>query len=148
MQPPVLILTLVAIGAAFVSASGAQALPRGTAAFVDPEPAHVTEIRALGERVITQLGGVLLAEVTTAITQSGPEKAIEVCHLKALPLSRETMSRQPRLTAVRRTSRRLNNPANTPDAAEKFALARVERGLFRVSVSAGPPDPAPTPSVR
>jgi mono/diheme cytochrome c family protein len=107
----------------------AQPLPRGTAAFVDPDSANVTEIRALGERVITQLGGTLLAEVTTAIAQSGPEHAIDVCHLKALPLTGETMNGQPRITAVKRTSQRLRNPANAPDAAEKLALARVEQDL-------------------
>lgn len=123
------VIALLAIGSALIRTSEAQTVPNGSAAFVDPEAASVTEIRALGERVITQLGGTLLNEVTTAIAQSGPEKAIEVCHLKALPLTRETMSGQPRITAVKRTSQRVRNPANAPDAAEKLALSRVEKDL-------------------
>jgi len=123
------VIALLAIGCAFTNASQAQTLPNGSAAFVDPDAAHVAEIRALGEHVIMQLGGTLLNEVTTAVTQSGPEKAIEVCHLKALPLTRETMSGQPRITEVKRTSQRLRNPANAPDAAEKLALTRVEQDL-------------------
>jgi len=136
------VIALLAIGCAFTNASQAQTLPNGSAAFVDPDAAHVAEIRALGEHVIMQLGGTLLNEVTTAVTQSGPEKAIEVCHLKALPLTRETMSGQPRITEVKRTSQRLRNPANAPDAAEKLALRlphkfveHPSRGLRRHSAT-------------
>jgi mono/diheme cytochrome c family protein len=123
------VLAFLALGSALASFGSAQNSPNGSAAFVDPDAPSVAEVRALGERVITQLGATLLNEVTTAMTQNGPEKAIEVCHLKALPLTRETSDGQPRITAVKRTSQRVRNPANTADPAEKLALARVAQDL-------------------
>ena len=122
-------IALLAFGGALAIATRGQTPPAGSIAFVDPAAAHATEIRALGERVISELGATLLNEVTAAIAQSGPEKAIEVCHLKALPLTRETMSGQPRITAIKRTSQRVRNSANAPDAAEQLALTRTEQDL-------------------
>jgi hypothetical protein len=63
------------------------------------------------------------------VAKSGAEKAIDVCHLKALPLTGEIIAGMPRITGVKRTSLRLRNPANAPDAAESLALARVEKDL-------------------
>ena len=63
------------------------------------------------------------------IAKGGPEKAVDVCHLKALPLTGEILSGMPRITGVKRTSLRIRNPANTPDAAEQMALLRVEKDM-------------------
>ncbi len=75
------------------------------AAFVEADTPALTELRDLGER------------------------AVDVCHLKALPLTGEIIAGMPRITGVKRTSLRLRNPANAPDPAEKQALARVEKDL-------------------
>jgi hypothetical protein len=97
--------------------------------FVDPEAAENAEIRAVGERAINRLGVTLVNEVTVAVAKSGPEKAIDVCHLKALPLTGEILAGMPRITGVKRTSLKLRNPVNAPDAAEKIALLRVEKDI-------------------
>ena len=47
---------------------------------------------------------------------------MEVCHLKALPLTGEIIAGMPRSTAVKRTSLKLRNPANAPDEYEQRAL--------------------------
>lgn len=103
--------------------------PPPAAEFVDPDAAENTEIRDLGERAINRLGLTLVNEVSVAVAKSGPEKAIDVCHLRALPLTGEILAGMPRITGVKRTSLKLRNPANAPDAAEQLALERVEKDL-------------------
>lgn len=100
-----------------------------SAAFVDPDAPEHSEVRAIGERAINRLGITMANEVTVAVAKSGAEKAIDVCHLKALPLTGEIIAGMPRITGVKRTSLRLRNPANAPDAAEKLALDRVQKDL-------------------
>lgn len=95
------------------------------AVWIDPDAPEVAEIRAAGEKVIDRLASTLLGEVTAAVAAGGPEEAIDVCHVKALPLTGEAAAGEPRVVAVKRTSLKLRNPANAPDAAETLALARV-----------------------
>jgi hypothetical protein len=122
-------LTLFA-ALALVRAAAADA-PVPAASFVDPDSEEVKEIRAIGERAINRLGVTLVNEVSVAVAKSGAEKAIDVCHLKALPLTGEILSGMPRITGVKRTSLRLRNPVNAPDAAEKLALTRVEKDISK-----------------
>lgn len=105
--------------------------PALTARFVDPEAAEHTEIRQLGERAINRLAATLGNEVAVATSKGGAANAVEFCHLKALPLTGEILTGMPRITGVKRTSLKLRNPANAPDAAEQLALKRVERDLER-----------------
>lgn len=114
--------------AALASVSAADT-PTVSAAFVDPDsPAHA-EIRDVGERAINRLGVTLVNEVTVAVAKSGAAKAVDVCHLKALPLTGEIIAGLPRISGVKRTSQKLRNPANAPDEAEKLALAKVEKEI-------------------
>jgi len=123
-------LTLGAtLALAAVASVPAADTPKVSAAFVDPDsPAH-SEIREVGERAINRLGMTLMNEVTAAVAKSGATKAVDVCHLTALPLTGEIVSGMPRITGVKRTSQKLRNPANAPDEAEKLALAHVEKEL-------------------
>ncbi len=103
--------------------------PTLTARFVDPEAAENAEVRGIGERAINRLAFTLVNEVRVAVAKDGPEKALDVCHLKALPLTGEILSGMPRITGVKRTSLRVRNPANAPDAAEQLALRKVEKDI-------------------
>jgi hypothetical protein len=103
--------------------------PVASARFVDPEAPEHVEIRSLGERAIDRLVASLASEAMLAVQKSGAEVALEVCHLKALPLTGQIMSDLPRITAVKRTSLRLRSGANAPDAAELAALKQVEKSL-------------------
>jgi hypothetical protein len=122
------LLVAISLGAASaaVLAGADTSSSRGAteAYFVDADSAEVREIRALGERAITRVGMSLVSEVSSTIAKQGVEKAVEVCHLKALPLTGEIIAGMPRITAVKRTSLKLRNPANAPDEAEKRALDR------------------------
>ncbi|MBI5689816.1 MAG: DUF3365 domain-containing protein [Verrucomicrobia bacterium] len=100
-----------------------------TARFVDPEAPENLEIRNLGDRAINRLAVTLVNEVSVAVSKGGAEKAIDVCHLKALPLTGEILSGMPRITAIKRTSLKLRNPANSPDPAEQLALRKVESDM-------------------
>jgi hypothetical protein len=124
-------MRLTLLAALALSRSAAADAPGPVASFVDPDSEEVKEIRDVGERAINRLGVTLVNEVSVAVAKSGAEKAIDVCHLKALPLTGEILSGMPRITAVKRTSLKLRNPANAPDAAESLALARVEKDISK-----------------
>lgn len=122
-------LRLALIAALALARSPAADAPASSASFVDPADPEIQEIRDLGERAINRLGATLLNEVAVTVAKSGAERAIDMCHLKALPLTGEIIAGMPRITGVKRTSLRLRNPANAPDAAEALALARVDRDI-------------------
>lgn len=103
--------------------------PAPAARFLDPESPEAAEIRQLGEYAINRLAMTLVSEVTVAVNKSGAEKAIDVCHLKALPMTQGTIAGLPRIKEVKRTSLKLRNPRNAPDPAEALALQRVQKDL-------------------
>jgi hypothetical protein len=113
----------------------AGATPRLT--FVDPAAPEAAAVRQAGEAASALLATRLVTELTGALAAGGPEKAVEVCHTKALPLTAEPLPGLPQVTAVKRTSLRLRNAANAPDAAEQAALDHVAR-----VVAEGKPAPA------
>ena len=95
------------------------------AVFVDPAAPEAAEIRRLGELAINRIAVSMVSEVNTTVAKDGAERALDVCHLKKLPRTGEIVAGLPRITAVKRTSTQVRDPANAPDAAEKLALARV-----------------------
>ena len=99
------------------------------ATFVDLTATEAVEIRQLGENAINRLGTILVREVSNAIAKDGPEGAVEVCHLKSLPMTNGTVDGLPRTSAVKLTSLKLRNPANAPDAAEQLALDQIQQQL-------------------
>ncbi|MDO8541695.1 MAG: DUF3365 domain-containing protein [Opitutaceae bacterium] len=115
-------------------AAGSTADTKVAAVLFDADSPDVAEIRAMGERAINRVGVSLVSEVTSAVAKDGAEGAVGVCHLKALPLTGEIIAGMPRITAVKRTSLRLRNPANAPDAAEQLVLDRVQRDISRGDV--------------
>lgn len=127
-------LWLAALSPAFsVAAPGPAPLP---AEFVDPASPAVAAIRQAGELAVGAVGKKLLTALNTALAAGGPEAAVLVCQTQALPLTAEKLADQPTLVSVKRTSLRLRNPANAPDAAERLALDHVAK-----LVAAGQPPP-------
>ena len=120
---------LVALALAGTTSALAADTSTVSATFVDPDASENREVRDLGERAINRLGITLGNEVAVAVSKVGPSKAVDVCHLKALPLTGEVIAGMPRITAVKRTSLRLRNPANAPDEADRLALERVDKDL-------------------
>lgn len=84
------------------------------------------------EAAVTRLGGEVAAELVTklggrlqeAMAERGAAGALEFCSVEGLPLTADVS----RATGfeVKRTSSRIRNPANAPDALERTALDRFE----------------------
>lgn len=123
--------SVVFFATTLAAVSPAAETPAVSARFVDPDAAENAEVRGLGERAINRLAATLGNEVAVATSKGGADKAVEFCHLKALPLTGEILSGMPRIKEVKRTSLKLRNPANAPDAAEQLALKKVERDIER-----------------
>lgn len=79
--------------------------------------------RALAAAAVASLKQELVAELTAAIAQGGPENAIEVCRVRAPQIARAAS--KPGLS-VGRTSHKLRNPANlAPDWVAPLLAAYV-----------------------
>jgi Protein of unknown function (DUF3365) len=122
--PPVLWCLLLA-GPGWAAETG----PAFNARLVDVDAPEVAEVRQLGENAINQLANTLVREVNTALAKDGAEGAVDVCHLKTVPMVKGTVAGLPRITAMKRTSLRLRSPANTPDAAEQQVLDFIRQEM-------------------
>lgn len=122
---------VLSLACGFVASStGWAAAAEPPHAFIDPDDPTVAEIRRLGERTIDQAGNAMIGEVRRVLATTTPALAIGKLHLKdyKLPLARPG---QPVVTAFRRTSLRVRNPANSPDAADLAALELIQGQLER-----------------
>ena len=106
-----------------------DAKPPLTAVFVDPASPEAATVRRIGESAMNWLGSIMLRELSRAVAKDGLEGAVDVCHLKNLPMIDGRLSAFPQITAVKRTSLRLRNAANAPDAADQLALDEVVKAL-------------------
>lgn len=99
------------------------------AEFVDPDSSAAAEVRRVGDNAINRLANTMVNELNVAMAKSSLEDAVDVTHLKNLPMTGDRLAVLPQIKAVKRTSLRLRNPANAPDAADQLALERVEKAL-------------------
>ncbi len=98
------------------------------ATWIDPDDPSVAAIRQTGESLIDRVGYMMIYEVERTVADKGLAKAIEVVHLKDLSLPKPQPG-QPRVTAIRRTSLHLRNPANHPDSPDRAALSVIDSAL-------------------
>lgn len=96
--------------------------------WVENPDAALIGIRTLGERTIDRIGGAMITEVERILTTKGLDAAVEELHLKSLKLPKPTDGK-PRVVAMKRTSLRIRNPDNAPDAADMAALQRIAETL-------------------
>ncbi len=130
----------VSLAAALAVASAPAAEPTSAAprvVFVAPDDPTAAEIRVVGERALAWAAGSIAAEAGSSIASHSLADALAICHLKGVPARGAPLPAHPRITALKRTSLKLRNPANAPDPAEQLALARVAAEL-----AAGRPLPA------
>jgi hypothetical protein len=106
------------------------------AEFIDPAAPAVADLRQTGEAAVAAVGKQLVTALNAALATGGPAAAVAFCQTQALPLTTSPRPDHPRVLAVKRTSLRLRNPANAPDAAERLALDHVEK-----LIAAGQPPP-------
>jgi len=100
----------------FLLCSGAVGLARADA----PADPNVAEARG----IVKSFFGSLKGELEAAIKDSGPASAIAVCNTKAPAIAAKTS--QETGWDVARTSLKLRNPGNRPDAWEGQVLAKFE----------------------
>ena len=74
-----------------------------------------------------QLGKTLATELQTAMRSGGPIAAIDVCNLKALPLTHEVTEASG--WNIKRTSLKVRNPANQPDPWEIQQMKNFDAAL-------------------
>lgn len=89
-------------------------------------PAYAAEpdiaaLKVEAVEVMKAFGGALQGELKTAMQRGGPVEAIQVCAAKAVPLADEASAKSG--WSVGRTSHKLRNPKNAPDAYEQAVLA-------------------------
>ncbi len=123
--PLVAAATLASAGLSAPSDAPAAA-PAINAEFVDPDSTEpeIVQVRKAGDDAINRLGYMMVQEITAAVKKSGAEGAVDVAHLKKLPMTSGRLSGLPNITAFKRTSLKLRDRANAPDAAEKLALQK------------------------
>ena len=109
--------TLIAVAAALL-AGCASSTKETTTPPVDP---NVSQARGITKDFFTALKG----ELTTAMQAGGPTNAIAVCKDKAPAIAKEERQ-QSGWQKVGRTSLKLRNPANKPDAWELAVLKQFD----------------------
>ncbi|MBI3885217.1 MAG: DUF3365 domain-containing protein [Opitutae bacterium] len=85
-----------------------------------------------GAKNIEHVGGSLVAEVNRVLAQNRPGAAVDLLHLRHYTPPK-AIAGQPVVTALKRTSLRVRNPANVPDDGDQLALNllsdRMNEGL-------------------
>lgn len=95
-----------------------------------PSAVAITALAAEADRLSAELGARLKSELQAAIAAGGPLNAIAVCHERAQPIAGELGAESG--WTLGRTSLRVRNPANAPDAWESATLT-----AFAARISAG-----------
>lgn len=104
--------------------------------FIELAPDH--PVITTGQQVAGQLISTLLARVTSEMQAKGPIGAIEVCRSEAMELTESVAREHRNVRRVKRTSDRLRNPHNRPDAAEQLALDHFRQLLLQPESPPGP----------
>lgn len=96
--------------------------------FMDPTDPAVVSIAGAGYKAIDSVGAKLVNETTRELASKDTKDAVAVLHLKNLDLPKHVEG-QPKITAVKRTSLHIRNPANAPDGADHAALIKISDQL-------------------
>ena len=88
----------------------------------EPTQTETEKIKAIGDDVSARLTMSLKKELKAAIAEGGFQNAINVCNLKAIPLTELVKESQNMKVEIKRTSYNYRNPLNAPDSIEKLAL--------------------------
>lgn len=102
--------------------------PAMSFAFHDPADPVVADLAKSGERLIDRVGGSLMVEVERVLGTIGLEAAVQELHLKNLNPPKAAEGK-PRVTEIKRTSFRVRNPRNAPDAADLAVLESIRADL-------------------
>ena len=102
----------------------------------EPTSEEIELIKPIGDQIAGNLVKELQSELKAAIKDGGFEKAVNVCNLRAAPITEIAANATYRKVEIKRTTNKYRNPLNAPDKFEKVALSYFE-GL----IAAGEPLP-------
>lgn len=97
----------------------------------NPSPEETQRIGTVGKQITRELLLALKSELQTAIADGGFDKAIAVCNLKALPVSKIVEQSSSNIIRIKRTTEKYRNPINAPDEIEKKALAYFQNLMIK-----------------
>lgn len=95
----------------------------------EPTNEELIEIIPEANKITTELLGSLKGELKKAIKEGGFENAIEVCNLKAIPITETIEKASKDNIQIKRTTFKYRNPTNAPDEIEKSALEHFQNLL-------------------
>lgn len=100
--------------------------------WVEPTDPTVADFVKVGDKTIDHVGGSLIGEVNRVLAKNSPGAAVDILHLRHYTPPK-AVEGQPVVTAIKRTSLRVRNPANAPDDGDQLALNlisdRMQEGL-------------------
>lgn len=88
------------------------------------------QVAEIAKPAAAELLRTLVASLTSAMEEEGPEAALEFCSNEAIPLTRMVEAGLAQPLNLKRTSFRYRNPENAPDEAEEEALLFFERAIL------------------
>jgi hypothetical protein len=92
----------------------------------EPTIEEIELIKPIGDQIAGNLVKELQSELKAAIKSGGFEEAVNVCNLRAAPITKIITETTNRKVVIKRTSNKYRNPMNAPDKFEKKALAYFE----------------------
>jgi hypothetical protein len=126
VYPAVLSLVGVLLGPSIFRAADA---PAPSHVFLDPDEPLLKDVRRLGEGTIDRVGTNLVLEVRRVLARTPTVDAIGVMHLRDYKPPPRVPGTLWSITQLRRTSLRVRDPANAPDAADRAALELIQSQL-------------------
>ena len=91
-----------------------------------PTDEEVQKVKEKALPIVKSLLTSLKSELVAAMQKGGPNAAIEVCNIKALPITDEVQEIAGENIGLKRVSRNFRNPKNAPDAIDEIALSQFE----------------------
>ncbi|MCD4730363.1 MAG: DUF3365 domain-containing protein [Bacteroidales bacterium] len=95
----------------------------------EPTNEELIKILPEGNKISSDLLKSLKAELKSAISEGGFEHAIEVCNLKAIPISEKIKKASNKNIKIKRTTFKYRNPQNAPNEIERLALLHFQNLL-------------------
>ena len=83
---------------------------------------ELNKIETVGSVISKKLLSTLQAELLKEMRTGNPSSAINLCNIKALPLTNELLNSDQNILTIKRTTEKYRNPLNQPDSLELIAL--------------------------
>jgi len=96
---------------------------------IEPTEQEIAKVKEIAMPIAGNLMESLRQELLTAMQEGGPLKAIEICQVRALPLTSEIAENSDYKIELKRLSRKNRNPKNAPDRVDETILTQFENFL-------------------